>query len=306
MQLSQKSYTQKNGNLENYFARCSQSNAYAFQTNYAASCQYNISMEERIQKILAQTGLASRRSSEEFIAEGRVRVNGIVAKLGQKADPAKDKITVDGRAIKPPEQKIYIALNKPRYVLSTVEKEAGDSRQTVRDLIPANERLYPVGRLDFESEGLVLMTNDGDLAQKLTHPSHGHQKIYKVLLARKPDQEQLAAWRRGVVLEDGYKTQPSEVWIDSTSGKGAWVRVLMREGRKRQIREIASILGLPVVRILRVSIGELQLGRLKPGEWRYLTSIEIETLKKSEKKKIVKPKLSAIRRGKDVVRRKTR
>ncbi len=262
-------------------------------------------MEERIQKILAQTGLASRRSSEEFITEGRVRVNGVVAKLGQKADPAKDKITVDGRAIKPPEQKIYIALNKPRYVLSTVEKEAGDSRQTVRDLIPVNERLYPVGRLDFESEGLVLMTNDGDLAQKLTHPSHGHQKVYRVLLARKPDLEQLATWRRGVVLEDGYKTQPLDVKVDSTFGKGAWVRVLMREGRKRQIREIASILGLPVVRILRISIGELQLGKLKPGEWRYLTSTEIEALKKSEKKTI-QPKLSSIRRGKDVVRRKTR
>lgn len=232
-------------------------------------------------------------------------MNGVVAKLGQKADPAKDKITIDGRAIKPPEQKMYIALNKPRYVLSTVEKEAGDSRQTVRDLIPVRERLYPVGRLDFESEGLVLMTNDGDLAQKLTHPSHGHQKVYRVLLARKPDQEQLATWRRGVVLEDGYKTQPSDVRIDSTFGKGAWVRVLMREGRKRQIRETASILGLPVVRILRISIGELQIGKLKPGEWRYLTPIEIEALKKSDKK-APSPKLSSVRRGKDVVRRRTR
>ncbi len=270
------------------------------------SCQYNIGMEERIQKILAQTGLASRRSSEEFITEGRVRVNGVVAKLGQKADPVTDRITLDGRAIKPPEQKVYIALNKPRYVLSTVERESGDTRQTVRDLIPVSERLYPVGRLDFESEGLVLMTNDGDLAQKLTHPSHGHQKVYRVLLARKPDQEQLATWRRGVVLEDGYKTRPSDVKVDSTSGKGAWVRVMMREGRKRQIREIAALLGLPVVRILRISIGDLQLGSLKPGEWRYLTSTEIELLKKSEKKTVVQPKLSAIRRGKDVVRRKAK
>ena len=262
-----------------------------------------LAMEERIQKILAQTGLASRRASEEFISEGRVRVNGVVAKLGQKADPVKDKITLDGRAIKPPEQKVYIALNKPRYVLSTVEKEVGDTRQTVRDLIPVSERLYPVGRLDFESEGLVLMTNDGDLAQKLTHPSHGHQKVYKVLLARKPDQEQLITWRRGVVLEDGYKTQPSDVWIDSTSGKGAWVKVVMREGRKRQIRETASILGLPVVRILRTSIGELQLGKLKPGEWRYLTPIEIDALKANEPK-AAKPKLSSVRRGKDITRRK--
>ena len=262
-----------------------------------------LAMEERIQKILAQTGLASRRASEEFISEGRVRVNGVVAKLGQKADPVKDKITLDGRAIKPPEQKVYIALNKPRYVLSTVEKEVGDTRQTVRDLIPVSERLYPVGRLDFESEGLVLMTNDGDLAQKLTHPSHGHQKVYEVLLARKPDQEQLITWRRGVVLEDGYKTQPSDVWIDSTSGKGAWVKVVMREGRKRQIRETASILGLPVVRILRTSIGELQLGKLKPGEWRYLTPTEIDALK-ANGPKAAKPKLSSVRRGKDITRRK--
>ncbi|PIW19280.1 MAG: pseudouridine synthase, partial [Anaerolineae bacterium CG17_big_fil_post_rev_8_21_14_2_50_57_27] len=149
----------------------------------------------------------------------------------------KDRITVDGRTIQPPEQKIYIALHKPRYVLSTVEPEAGDTRQTVRDLIPIRARLYPVGRLDFDSEGLVLMTNDGDLAQKLTHPSFGHQKEYRVLIARHPDKKQLEAWQRGIVLADGYKTAPAEVRIESLKGKGAWLRIIMQEGRKRQIRE---------------------------------------------------------------------
>lgn len=245
---------------------------------------------ERLQKILAGAGVASRRASEEYIQAGRVRVNGVVAVLGQKADPLTDKITLDGRAIKPAEHKIYIALNKPKWVLSTVEPERGDSRQTVRDLIPGEERLYPVGRLDFDSEGLILMTNDGDLAQKLTHPSHGHVKVYRVLLARQPDHEQLGAWRRGVVLEDGYKTQPADVYVEKESGKGAWVRITMREGRKRQIREIGSLLGLPVVRILRLSIGTLQLGTLKPGEWRPLTPAEVDALKSGKPADVPRPR----------------
>ena len=236
-------------------------------------------MEERLQKILAQAGVGSRRDCEELIKAGRVRVDGQPAVIGQKAEAATARITVDGRAIKAPEQKVYVALNKPRYVLTTVEPEVGDSRQTVRDLVPLAERLYPVGRLDFESEGLVLMTNDGELAQKLTHPSHGHEKEYRVLLARHPDDEQLATWRRGVVLEDGYKTQPAIVYPADESGKGMWVRVVMKEGRKRQIREIGAQLGLPVVRILRVRIGTLRLGTLKPGEWRPLTAEEISALK---------------------------
>ncbi len=236
-------------------------------------------MEERLQKILAQAGLGSRRECEELIIAGRVKVNGAVAVIGQKADSAVDKIMFDGKAIKAPEQKIYIALHKPRMVLSVVEAEPNDTRQTVRDLVPVAERLYPVGRLDFDSEGLILMTNDGDLANELTHPSKGHTKEYRVLLARHPDDEQLATWRRGVVLEDGYKTAPAEVRVESTAGKGIWVRVVMREGRKRQIREIGSQLGLPVVRIVRIRIGTLQLGGLKPKEWRYLTPEEVAVLK---------------------------
>jgi 23S rRNA pseudouridine2605 synthase len=236
-------------------------------------------MEERLQKILAQAGLGSRRDCEELILAGRIRVNGGVAIIGQKADPAVDKILFDGSPVKAPERKIYIALHKPRMVLSVVEAERDDTRQTVRDLVPVAERLYPVGRLDFDSEGLILMTNDGDLANELTHPSKGHEKEYRVLVARHPDAEQLATWRRGVMLEDGYKTAPADVRVEGMSGKGAWLRVIMREGRKRQIREIGSLLGLPVVRIVRVRIGTLRLGTLKSKEWRYLSEHEVAELK---------------------------
>ena len=244
-------------------------------------------MSDRLQKILAQAGYGSRRACEDYITAGRVRVNGQLASLGQKADPAIDKITVDGRPIAAAEALIYIALYKPRNVLSTVETERGDDRQTVRDLVDVSGHLYPVGRLDFESEGLVLMTNDGDLTNKLTHPRFGHEKEYRVLLARRPDQDQMEAWKRGVVLEDGYKTQPVNVRFESAQGKGAWVRVVMGEGRKRQIRETCQQLGLPVVRILRVRIGTLQIGNLKPRQWRYLTTQEIDGLKGNERAKRV-------------------
>jgi 23S rRNA pseudouridine2605 synthase len=240
-------------------------------------------MEERLQKILAQAGYGSRRACELIIQAGRVRVNGQPALIGQKADARKDRIMVDGRRLAAPEALTYIALHKPRFVLSTVEKEEGDNRQTVRALIPLEGHLYPVGRLDFESEGLVLMTNDGELTNKLTHPRYGHEKEYRVLIARRPDDSQLAIWRRGVVLEEGYKTAPADVRFESTSGKGAWIRVVMGEGRKRQIREIGLILGLPVVRILRVRIGNLRLGNLKPKQWRYLTAEEIIGLKGHKK-----------------------
>ena len=241
-------------------------------------------MPDRLQKILAQAGYGSRRACEDFITAGRVRVNGQIAELGQKADPAQDKITVDGKPIAAVEAPTYIALNKPRMVLSTVEPERGDDRQTVRDLVEIPQHVYPVGRLDFESEGLVLMTNDGDLTNKLTHPKFGHEKEYRVLLARRPDYEQLDAWKRGVVLEDGYKTAPVDVRFESAQGKGAWVRVIMKEGRKRQIRETCRQLGLPIVRILRIRIGPLRLGHLKPRQWRYLTMQEIKDLKGKEEK----------------------
>jgi 23S rRNA pseudouridine2605 synthase len=241
-------------------------------------------MLERLQKILAQAGYGSRRACEDFITAGRVRVNGKIAELGQKADPGVDKITVDGKPIAAAEQLIYIALHKPRNVLSTVEQERGDDRHTVRELVDVPGHIYPVGRLDFESEGLVLMTNDGELTNRLTHPRFGHTKEYKVLVAKRPDRDQIEAWKRGVVLEDGFKTAPADVHFESAQGKGAWLRVVMGEGRKRQIREICKQLGLPVVRIVRLRIGSLRLGNLKVRQWRYLTAKEVEELKQAEGK----------------------
>lgn len=234
-------------------------------------------MQERLQKILAQSGYGSRRSCEELIVAGRVSVNGQLAVLGQKADPLADKITLDGKLIARAEKLIYIALYKPRNVISSVEDEVG--RRTVRDLIPEAGHIFPVGRLDWDSEGLILMTNDGDLTNRLTHPRYGHQKEYRVLVARRPEPAQLETWRRGVVLEDRYKTAPADVFVESSAGKGAWLRITMGEGRKHQIREIGSLLGLPVVRIVRVRIGSLRLGNLKPGEWRHLTSQEVDSLR---------------------------
>jgi 23S rRNA pseudouridine2605 synthase len=234
-------------------------------------------MEERLQKILARAGLGSRRLCEEIISAGRVRVNGVPAILGSKADAARDQISVDGRALPKAESLAYVAIYKPRGVLSTVE--APDPRPTVRSLVPEAGTLYPVGRLDVDSEGLVLLTNDGDLANRLTHPRYGHEKESRVLVARRPDEEQLETWRRGVVLEDGYRTAPAQVFFESTHGKGAWLRVVLREGRKRQIRETGMQLGLPVVRIIRVRIGSLLLGNLKPREWRHLNTGEVAALK---------------------------
>ena len=236
-------------------------------------------MQERLQKLLAQAGYGSRRACEEFITAGRVRVNGQVATLGQKADLTIEKVTLDGKALPKAEALTltYIALYKPRNVLSAAEGQ--DDRQTVRDLIPLEGHLYPVGRLDWDSEGLILMTNDGELTNKLTHPRYGHEKEYRVLVARRPDEKQLEAWRRGIVLEDGDKTAPADVSFLSSSGKGAWIRVVMGEGKKRQIREVGRLLGLPVVKIIRLRIGTLKLGSLKPRQWRHLTEHEVMELK---------------------------
>jgi 23S rRNA pseudouridine2605 synthase len=234
-------------------------------------------MEERLQKILARAGYGSRRSCEELISAGRVRVNGQPVGLGDKADASKDKITLDGRPVNAAEELIYVALYKPRGVISTVTDP--ELRPAVRDLVPLPGNLYPVGRLDFDSEGLILMTNDGDLANKLTHPRYEHEKEYRVLVARHPDQEQLNTWRRGMVLEDGFHTGPADVYVEAKYGKGAWLNVILKEGHKRQIREMGIQTGLPVVRIVRVRIGELRLGGLKPRGWRRLTQEEVEALR---------------------------
>lgn len=232
--------------------------------------------QERLQKILSKAGYGSRRACEELLTSGRVTINGKVASLGMKADPEIDHVLVDGELIKPPEKKVYIALYKPRGVISTVSSP--DPRPTVISLVDHPSQIYPVGRLDADSEGLILLTNDGELTNRLTHPRYGHEKEYRVLVARRPDEDQLEKWRRGLVMEDGYRTEPAKIWMEETAGKGAWLRIILREGRKRQIRECGSLVGLPVVKIIRVRIGTLLLGKLKPGEWRHLTASEIQQL----------------------------
>ena len=234
-------------------------------------------MEERLQKVLARAGLGSRRSCEKLIAEGRVMVNGRLATLGSKANPEVDKIEVNGKPISNPEPLKYIALYKPRNVISAVSTP--DSRKTVRELVDETGTLYPVGRLDVDSEGLILLTNDGDLTNKLTHPKFGQEKEYRVLIAKRPNEEQIESWRRGIILDDGHRTSPANVRFIKSHGKGAWLKVVLSEGRKRQIREMGTRTGLPVVRIIRVRIGTLHLGNLLPKQWRHLTAKEIKDLK---------------------------
>jgi 23S rRNA pseudouridine2605 synthase len=243
--------------------------------------------EERVQKILANAGYGSRRACEKMISAGRVRVNHRLIELGDKADTESDEISLDGKPVKKPEKLTYIIVNKPRNVISAASSPEG--RKTVRDLVNIEGTLYPVGRLDVDSEGLIILTNDGELANQLTHPRFGHEKEYKVLVARHPDQDQLELWRRGIVLEDGYKTNPAGVWVLSALGKGAWLKVILNEGRKRQIREMGKLTGLPVVRIIRMRISNIRLGLLKPGEWRFLDPDELKELKSGQSKVIAKP-----------------
>ena len=232
---------------------------------------------------MSQAGLGSRRACEQIIKDGRVRVNGQVAEIGMKADPQTARITVDGRPVVVEVDKVYIALYKPRGVLSAASSPEG--RATVCDLVDVPQRVYPVGRLDVDSEGLILLTNDGELTNFLTHPRYGHEKEYQVLIAKRPDQQQLETWRRGVVLEDGYRTAPAEVTVGKPAGKGIWLRIVMKEGKKRQIREIGRLIGLPVVKIIRTRIGQLELGNLKPKQWRSLSGNEIQMLKAKTRSK---------------------
>ncbi|MDH7490465.1 MAG: pseudouridine synthase [Anaerolineae bacterium] len=234
--------------------------------------------EERIQKILARAGYGSRRSCEELITAGRVRVDGTVAVLGQKADPDRQVITVDGERVKSPDQFVYLALNKPRGVLSDTEDARG--RRTVLDLVPHEGHLFAVGRLDLTSEGLVLLTNDGDLANRLLHPRYGHEREYRVRVAGRPTEDVIRAWSRGIVL-DGVKTRPAQVKVLKSEGSDTWLQVIMQEGKKRQIRRIAAALGHPVRALVRVRIGPVRLGRLAPGEWRPLTPKEVAALRKA-------------------------
>ena len=244
-------------------------------------------MEERLQKLMAQAGLGSRRENEKVIAAGKVRLNGRTAKPGDKADPSKDRVEVNGRLLKLRENQdklIYVAINKPKGVISSLDDELQEGRRTVRDLVPLPGHIYPVGRLDKQSMGLILMTNDGDLAHKLTHPRYGHEKTYRVTVEGKIDEETLNQWRRGIRLDDR-KTAPAKIKIINQGPNFTLLEIIMREGRKRQIRRVANILGFPVTHLVREKIGPLNLGNLKPGEWRHLSRGDVSTLKQAVQEK---------------------
>jgi 23S rRNA pseudouridine2605 synthase len=235
-------------------------------------------MKERLQKILARAGFGSRRGCEEIIRQGRVTVNGQVAQLGQRADPDRDRIAVDGKTIQVNKGHTYVAVYKPRGVLSD-EGDGSGRLSTVQDLVSLPGRLFPVGRLDLRSEGLILLTDDGELSHVLTHPSYEHTKEYHVYVEGHPDDQTLTKWRQGVFL-DGQKTAPATVSVLERERAHTWLRVVLREGRKRQIRRVAAMLGHPVHKLIRVRIGPVHLGDLKPGKWRHLSKRELKELEK--------------------------
>lgn len=237
-------------------------------------------MKERVQKLMAQAGYGSRRACEEYIEQGRVRVNGEVITLGDKADPKTDTVEVDGQRLNIVQQKRrYIALNKPLNVLSTSKPSPKDDRRTVYDLVPADERLFMVGRLDAESEGLIILTNDGDLANRLSHPRYNHTKTYRVVVHGLPSKETIRQWEEGVFLEDEGRTAPCSVQLKRGDKQYSTLQIVMIEGRKRQIRRVASQLGHPVHKLVRTHIGTCSLGGLRPGEWRDLTAGDLQALK---------------------------
>jgi 23S rRNA pseudouridine2605 synthase len=235
-------------------------------------------MKERLQKILSRAGYGSRRSCEKLISANRVKVNGDTAELGSKADETEDDISVDDHHLQhKPLEHIYIAFNKPNGILSEIYSTP--RTKTVRDFIPLPDYLFIVGRLDKDSEGLILLTNDGELANQLTHPRYEHEKEYQVLVKREPDEKQLFAMRNGIVMQNGLRTAPAKVIPDKKSNSGFWLKIILHEGRKRQIREMGAMIGLPVLRIIRTRIGQLKLNSLKPGGWRKLTEEEVIKIK---------------------------
>jgi 23S rRNA pseudouridine2605 synthase len=240
----------------------------------------------RLQKILSTAGVASRRAAEELITQGRVTVNNsTVLALGSKADPEADDIRVDGRRVKPPARRRYFLLNKPRgYITSRVDPQ---HRPTVIDLLARHgirDYIYPVGRLDYESEGLLILTSDGDLAAKLTHPSHGVGREYEVRVLGVPDDHEMDRLVRGVVI-DGRRTAPAEVERIKLVGSGegrveTLLTIVIHEGRNRQVRKMFEAIGHPVVRLRRVAIGPIRDAKLRPGDFRELSGGEVAALKR--------------------------
>ena len=250
-------------------------------------------MSERLQKILSAAGVASRRLSEELITQGRVSVNGkTVRELGTKADPGVDEIKVDGRRVKLEQKRRYILLNKPRGYITTRSDPQG--RPTVMDLMKGvREYVYPVGRLDYDSEGLLILTNDGDLAARLTHPRHEVDKVYEARVKGAPDDHTLERLAKGVTI-DGRRTAPaklraSEPFVKGT-GEQTVIEISIHEGRQRQVREMFDSVGHPVVRLKRVRIGPIEDPDIPIGHWRELTPQEVARLQRAGAKTPPRPR----------------
>lgn len=234
----------------------------------------------RLQKYFTDCGVLSRRAAEAEIAAGRVKVNGVVAEVGQKIQPGVDRVEYRGKPVLMPAHTghTYVMLNKPRGYLTSMTDDRG--RRCVTELVAdVGKRIYPVGRLDLESEGFLLLTDDGDLTYKLTHPRHEIPKIYHVKLAGDVTEEEIEALSQPIEL-DGYLTQPVEIELVSRRDNATTLRMTLYEGRNRQIRRTCAARGYKVLRLCRVAIGDLKLGNLAPGKWRYLTRSQVEYLKK--------------------------
>lgn len=238
-------------------------------------------MQERLQKIIAAAGIASRRHAEQLITAGEVTVNGkVVTELGTKADPETDHIKVRGKLINPSlekVQKVHILLNKPRGYLSSVSDPEG--RPTVLELLPASlGRLYPVGRLDFNTEGLLLLTNDGEFTNFITSARNKVEKVYEAKVKGVPDEKSIERLRRGVTLEDGVRTAPAKIRRTGETESNAWFEILLHEGKNQQIRRMFDLLGHSVIKLRRSRIGGLRDDELKPGKWRRLSPLEVKLL----------------------------
>ncbi|MBZ9608236.1 rRNA pseudouridine synthase [Clostridium estertheticum] len=234
-------------------------------------------MEERLQKFMASCGVASRRKCEEIITAGRVKVNDLmVTELGHKVDPEKDRVHVDNKIINMEENKVYIALNKPEGIVSTVKDEK--ERKTILDLVKVKERIYPIGRLDYDTCGLIILTNDGDIYNKVIHPRQAINKVYLAILEGCPNEEEISKFCNGIDIE-GYITAKADLQINKRVGFNCRATITIHEGKNRQIRKMCDAIGHPVIALKRVSVGNILLGDMEKGSWRNLTEDEIKYLK---------------------------
>jgi 23S rRNA pseudouridine2605 synthase len=250
-------------------------------------------MAVRLQKLIAGTGIASRRKAEALIAAGRVMVNGkVVTELGTKVDPAKDHVKVDGKHLTEAQPFVYLMLNKPKHVMSTLDDPGG--RPTVKDYLRGiSVRVFPVGRLDFDSEGLMLLTNNGDLSQALLHPRYHVPKTYLIKVKGVLTDEEIRKLEQGVKLEDGM-TSPAMVKKIRKAEANSWVEITIREGRKHQVKRMLESVGHPVIKLMRVKMGPLSLGNLESGEFRFLTDREANALRE-----VVEQRRTLVEEGKD-------